>query len=77
MDLDSHARGEMIIDILVPAYEEVRIWDDIATVVVVYETKGSMLGNPVQGRFRYVRVWKESADGLKVVSGACCMLGSL
>lgn len=75
MDLDSHSRGEMIIDSLVPTYEDVTIMEDVATVVVVYETKGSMLGNPIQGRFRYIRVWKEFSDGLKVVAGACLMLG--
>jgi len=75
MDLDSHSRGEMIIESLVPAYEDVRIVEDTATVVVVYETKGTMLGKPIQGRFRYIRVWKEFADGLKVIAGSCFMLG--
>jgi len=75
MDLDSHRRGDMTVDHLIPSIEEVRISGDVATVVVVYETKGTMLGNPIQGRFRYLRVWKEFADGLKVVAGGCFMLG--
>lgn len=74
MDLDSHIRGDMVVDYLIPAFEDVKISDDIATVVVVYETKGSMLGRPIQGRFRYIRVWKEFGDGLKVIAGGCCML---
>ena len=64
----------MAVDHLIPSFEEVRISGDIATVVVVYETKGTMLGNPIQGRFRYLRVWKEFADGLKIVAGSCLML---
>jgi len=74
MDLDSHRRGDMIVDHLIPSFGDVRISDDIATVVVVYETKGSMLGRPIQGKFRYLRVWKEFGDGLKVVAGCCSML---
>lgn len=74
MDLDSHKRGDMVVEFLIPTFEEIRISVDTATVVVVYETKGSMMGNPIQGRFRYIRVWKRFGDGLKVIAGACFML---
>jgi ketosteroid isomerase-like protein len=74
MDLDSHIRGDMVVHHLIPSVEEVRISGDIATVVVVYETKGTMMGHPIEGKFRYLRVWKEFADGLKVIAGGCCML---
>lgn len=75
MDLDSHRRGDMVVDHLIPSFEEVKISGDIATVVVAYETKGSMLGHPIEGKFRYLRVWKEFGDGLKVIAGGCIMLG--
>lgn len=74
MDLDSHRRGDMVVDALVPTFEEIRILGDTATVVVVYDTKGTMLGNPIQGRFRYIRMWKEFGDGPRIVGGACSML---
>lgn len=74
MDLDSHVRGDMVVEYLIPSVEDVKISGDIATVVVVYDTKGSMLGSPIQGKFRYIRVWKEFGDGLKVIAGGCCML---
>lgn len=74
MDLDSHKKGDMVAESLTPTFEEIRILGDMATVIVVYETKGSMLGNPIQGKFRYIRMWKAFEDGPKIISGACFML---
>ncbi len=74
MDLDSHSRGEMLVDSLSPEFEDIRIIDDSAIVVVVYDTKGTMLGNPIQGRFRYIRIWKEVGSTPKIIGGACFML---
>jgi ketosteroid isomerase-like protein len=74
MDLDSHRAGEMSVEQLLPTVEEVKIVDDTAVAVVVYSTKGAMLGNPIQGQFRYIRVWKQFSDGLKVIAGSCFKL---
>jgi ketosteroid isomerase-like protein len=71
MDLASHKAGHMGVEQLIPTFEEVKIIDDNAIVVVVYDTKGTMLGNPIQGHFRYIRVWKMFAEGLKVIGGSC------
>ncbi len=74
MDLASHRAGEMIVEQLIPTIEDIRIIEDMAVVSVVYETKGSMLGNPIQGQFRYIRTWKLFPDGLKVITGSCFQL---
>lgn len=71
MDLDLHKSGEMIVEHLVPTFETVTIFGNTATVTVVYETKGMMSGNPVEGKFRYLRVWQMFDDGLKVIGGCC------
>lgn len=60
---------------MTPHFEEVKIIGDLATVVVVYETKGAMMGNPIQGRFRYIRIWKECDGVPRIIGGACFMLG--
>ena len=73
-DLDSHRRGDMVVESLTPSFEDIRIIDDLATVIVVYETKGLMLGIPIKGKFRYIRMWKAFSDGPKVIGGACFML---
>lgn len=71
MDLASHSAGEMEIEQLTATFEDVKIIGDNAVVVVVYDTKGKVLGNPIQGQFRYIRIWKMFSDGLKVIGGSC------
>ena len=73
-DLASHKRGEMVVDTVSSTIEEIKIVGDTAIVVVVYDTKGRMLGSPIQGRFRYIRIWKRFDDGLRVVGGGCIKL---
>ena len=70
-DLNSHRAGEMVVEKLIPAFEEIKIIDDTAISVMTYDTKGAMLGNPIEGKFRYIRVWKEFDDGIKVIAGSC------
>ncbi len=74
IDLASHQAGEMIVEQLIPTIEDINVIDDTAIVVVVYNTKGTMLGNPIQGQFRYIRIWKQFPDGLKVIGGSCFQL---
>lgn len=75
MDLASHKAGQMEVEQLIPTFEDVKIIGDNATVIVVYKTKGKMLGNPIQDDFRYIRQWKMFPDGLKVIGGSCSCVG--
>lgn len=70
-DLASHRKGEMEVEHLEARFEDVRIVDDNAIVVVVYDTRGRMLGKAIQGKFRYIRVWKKFNAGWKVIGGSC------
>jgi len=74
IDLASHKAGEMVVDVITPTIQEITIIDDTAIVVIVYDTKGKMLGNPIQGQFRYIRIWKSFNDGYKVIGGSCFKL---
>jgi ketosteroid isomerase-like protein len=74
MDLESHQRGEMVVERLAADFEEIRIAGDTATVIVVYATRGAMLGRPIEGRFRYIRIWKRNGERWQVMGGACAML---
>jgi hypothetical protein len=71
MDLASHRAGQMVVDELIPTFEEIKIIGDTASVIVVYETKGTMMGNPIQGKFRYLRIWQSFGGALKVIGGSC------
>lgn len=70
-DLASHRKGDMEVERLEARIEDVRIVEDNAIVVIVYDTRGRMLGKAIQGQFRYIRVWKKFNDGWKVIGGSC------
>jgi hypothetical protein len=74
MDLASHKAREMVVEKLDSTIEDIKIYGDTAVVVIVYDTRGVMLGNPIEGKFRYIRIWKEFSDGIKVIGGSCFKL---
>ena len=76
MDLASHTAGHMSVEKLEAVIEDIRVIDETAIVVVVYDTKGTMLGESIKGRFRYIRIWKLFDEGLKVIGGSCIQLPS-
>lgn len=71
MDLSSHRSKQMIVEELIPYFQECILIEDTAISIVVYNTKGIMLGQSISGQFRYIRNWKRFNDGIKIVSGAC------
>ncbi len=74
MDLTSHRLKQMTVDQLIPSFEDFRIIGDTAVSIVVYDTKGVMLGQAISGRFRYIRNWKVINGQLRIVSGACIQI---
>ncbi len=74
MDMDSHRAGDMKVDELIPNIETVKIIKDTAIVIVVYETKGSMMGQAIEGKFRYIRVWKKFNHDIKIIGGSCSQI---
>lgn len=74
MDMAAHRAGHMVVEQLTANIEDVRIIEDTALSMVVYETKGKMMGNPIEGKFKYLRVWKQFDDGLKVIAASCFKL---
>jgi hypothetical protein len=71
MDLDSHRAGEMVVEKLKTSYEKLNIIEDTAIVTLSIETQGKMLGKDFQGKFRYIRMWKQIDEELKVIGGSC------
>ena len=51
------------------------IGDDVVVAVTV-EIKGNYLGQEIDGRFRYLRVWKQVGDDWKVIAGSVVALSS-
>ena len=74
MDLEAHRSGKMIVEYIQPSDRVIRIFGDTAIVSLVIDTKGEMLGEPVQGRLRYIRVWKVFEGKLQVIGGSCVQI---
>jgi hypothetical protein len=74
MDLTAHRLKQMTVDQLVPTFEDFNIIGDTAISIVVYDSKGVMLGQAISGRFRYIRNWKVINGQVQIVSGACLQI---
>lgn len=74
MDLASHQANEMIVEELTPTFETIHCMNDAAVITLVYTTKGKMLGQPIDGQYRYIRVWKKVNNELKIIAGSCIKL---
>lgn len=73
MDLNAHRAKMMVIEDASTEIDEIRIMDDTALTVVTMTAQGKMMGKPLNGKFKYLRVWKRFDHSLKVV-GASIML---
>lgn len=71
MDLASHSSGTMVVDLLEVAEQQISIIDDTAIVSFHLKTKGEMMGQLIEGTFRFLRVWKLCSGNLKVIAGSC------
>ena len=74
MDLNSHRAKIMVIEDASTEIEEIRIIDDVAVSIVSMKAKGKMMGTPIEGHFRYLRVWKRFDDVLKIVGASFMQL---
>lgn len=74
MDLASHKAGDMVVISLTPQVEQINLLGENALSVMVYDTKGTMMGQPIEGKFRYIRVWKSGEKGWQVIGGACMQI---
>ncbi len=74
MDLNAHRSKAMIIENASTEIDEIRIIGDTALSVVTMTAKGKVKGEPLEGKFRYFRVWKRIDDMLKVVGASFMQL---
>ena len=74
MDLSAHCSGAMVVEELKPTIEQINIINNTAVTIIVYETKGRMMGVPIQGRFRYIRIWNLFDGDWKIIGGSCIQI---
>ncbi|RXM46060.1 nuclear transport factor 2 family protein [Flavobacterium sp. YO64] len=73
-DLDSYRSGKMKIDMIEASDQIINLIGDSAVVVVTVSLKGKFDNNPIDGVLRYIRVWKQFGEDLKVIAGSCAQL---
>jgi len=74
MDLEAHRSKAMIIEEASTEIDDIKIIGDTALSVVTMMAKGKVMGAPLEGKFRYFRVWKYVDDRLKVVGASFMQL---
>ncbi len=74
MDLNAHRSKAMIIENSSTEINEIRIIGDTALSVTTMTAKGKVMGAPLEGKFRYFRVWKRIDNTLKVIGASFMQL---
>ncbi len=74
MDLNSHKAKTMIIEDASTEIDEIQISGDTAISIVTMTAKGKMMETPLEGKFRYFRVWKRLDGKLKVIGASFMQL---
>lgn len=74
MDLNSHRTKTMVIEHASITIDSIKIIGDTAFSIVTMNTKGEMMGIPIEGRFRYFRIWKRFDSALKIVGASIMQL---
>lgn len=73
-DLNAYSAGKMKIHTIEASDLIINLIGDSAVVCVTVLLKGTYDTNPLDGTFRYVRVWKQFEENLKVIAGSCVAL---
>ncbi|MFC5284473.1 nuclear transport factor 2 family protein [Pedobacter alpinus] len=71
IDLMSHRSKQMKVESIAAFFEDIKVVGDTVIVLVAYQTSGVMLGNPINGRFKYIRFWKKCREDFKIIGGSC------
>lgn len=69
MDLAAHASRTLQLTAMTPCDVRIRRYGDIATVSVRMAVVGSYAGVSFDTAFRYLRVWRRTDDGWRIVTG--------
>lgn len=74
MDLSSHRVKTMIIEKASTEINDIILFKDTALSIVTMTAKGAMMGTPIEGQFRYLRVWKRFDNTLKIIGATIMQL---
>lgn len=69
IDLETYRSGNMVVLGNTASDQEISVFGDTAIVLVNIDLKAQFMQELVEGRFRYIRVWKNSSNVWKVIGG--------
>ncbi|MDR2284183.1 MAG: nuclear transport factor 2 family protein [Sphingobacterium sp.] len=70
IDLKTYRDGQLQVIELLPQIEDLHIIDDTAVITLTIEMKGNYNGQPFEAKYRYIRFWKHTSEGIKVIGGS-------
>lgn len=70
MDIENYRSGVMNVEDITISDRTIKTFDTISTVVVTIHLKGKYLDQIIDGKFRYLRVWKSHNNSLKLIAGS-------
>ncbi len=74
MDLNAHRSKSMTIEEASTAIDDISIVGDTALTIVTMIAKGKVMDTPLEGKFRYFRIWKYVDAKLKVIGASFIQL---
>ncbi|WP_045459073.1 nuclear transport factor 2 family protein [Sporocytophaga myxococcoides] len=74
MDLDAYRTGKMKVTEISASDRKINIIDSTAVVAVTIELKGKFMDVTIDGKYRYLRVWKFNHDMWQIIGGSCTIL---
>jgi hypothetical protein len=76
MDLENYRSGNIQLHTVTSTDQTVSLIGDNAVVAVTVEIKGNYLDQAIDGKFRYLRVWKFVEGRWQVIGGSVVPLGN-
>ncbi|BAZ06592.1 nuclear transport factor 2 family protein [Calothrix sp. NIES-3974] len=76
MDLNNYRSGHVNWRTLTPSDRMIHQIGDNIIVAVTVEIQGNYFGQEINGKFRYLRVWKQFHDDWKVIAGSVVVISS-
>jgi hypothetical protein len=73
-DLQLHRSGQEKIERIEVEDQVINSRDEVVVVSLIARMAGIFKGEGFQGRFRYLRIWKLTSTGWKIIAGSVCQL---
>jgi ketosteroid isomerase-like protein len=70
MDIENYRSGKMIVYEITPFDQTIETIDDISIVAVTIHLKAKYADQNIDGKFRYLRMWKKFGNTWKVIAGS-------